>query len=202
MKCPDCEGRIALGQQRCPDCGRNLQDIDVESLQKKAAVKKRRLVLSVSLSIVLAVGGLVTQNYIQDQREKREAQELVKQVLEEQKRQLAAEAAEKKRLEEEKNDYSWVPKGFDKFSVNYNLAYKTIGYDAADCYSNCWGFLIVSKHYCNSIRVEANIQRNGIVLDSGSDYASQIPAQTQVVMRITSSADLPWNAFVTEVTCT
>ena len=110
-------------------------------------------------------------------------------------------AAEVKRIQAERADYSWVPSGFYKFSMNNNMAWKKIGYDAADCYSNCLGLQVVSRDYCSSMRIEANFTRNGAIVDSSSDYASNIPAGTPTVMKLVTSVDGTSTDF-TEAKCT
>jgi hypothetical protein len=202
MKCPDCDGKVKFQQANCQDCGRSLHDLDFERLQRETNQKKKKVIIASSLAILLLVGGVATKGVIDDRREKQLAIELAEIARVEAKAAIEAERAERARELAERNDYSWVPSGFTKFSVNNNMAYKTISYDAADCYSQCWGFLAISRDYCSSIRIEANITRKDVILDSSSDSESNIPAQTRVIMKITSSADLPWSASVTEATCT
>lgn len=202
MKCPKCESKIQEVDTICNQCGNSLEGINFQLLRSKEVRAKRRLVFLILCSIALVIGGLTAKNYLDTQQEKRIAKELAAKAAEQLRVEEEARQMELKRIETEKNDYSWVPKGFTKFSVNYNLAYKSISYDAADCYSNCWGFVVVSKNYCSTIKVSANIERGNTILDTDSDYASGVPSGTRAIMRITSSADLPWNASVTEATCT
>lgn len=202
MKCPDCDGRVKYKQANCRDCGRSLMDLDFDRLQSEMNEKKKKVIIASFLAVVLLVGGVITKGFVDDRREKQVAMEMAE--LAEIEAQAAIKAAQEERARDlaERNDYSWVPSGFTKFSVNNNIAYKTISYDAADCYSQCWGFIAISRDYCSSIRIEANITRGDVILDSSSDSESNIPAQTRVIMKLTSSADLPWSASVTEATCT
>lgn len=202
MKCPDCDGKIKIGLTNCPDCGRSLANLDLVQLKSDSDKKMKKILVLIAAVAIFMTGGVATKMYVDDQRDKQVALEQAQKAAEELRLAQEAEEAERKRIEEEKQDYSWVPDGFTKFEVNYNLAYKTIGYDAADCFSNCWGFVAISRDYCSTIQIEANIQRNGVILDTDSDFASGVPAGTRVVMRITSSASLPWSAFVTKATCT
>lgn len=202
MKCPDCDGRIKFQQTNCQDCGRNLGDLDFEQLQNVALQKKRKIVIAILAGSIFLGGGVLAKGILDDRREKQIAVALAEEAKAQAKAALEAEKLARAREISERNDYSWVPSGFRKFSVNNNMAYKTISYDAADCYSNCWGFTVISRDYCSTIRVEANIVRGDVILDTGSDSASEIPARTRAIMRITSSADLPWSASITEASCT
>lgn len=159
---------------------------------------KKRILIGVGI-LILAISGSAFANYQSEQAAK-EAR--VQAAMERAKKEAAELAAEAKRIQAERDDYSWVPAGFRKFSMNNNMAYKGISYDAANCYSNCFGMQVVSRDYCSSISIEANIDRNGVILDTDSDYASGIPAGTRTVMKITSSADLPWVVMFTKAECT
>ena len=177
-------------------------DLDFDRLQSEMNQRKKKLIIASFLVVVLLVSGTLTKSFIDDRREKRVAMELAELAKVEAQAAIEAERAERARDLAERNDYSWVPSGFSKFRVNNNMAYKTIGYDAADCYSQCWGFIAISRDYCSTLRIEANITRGDVILDSSSDSESNTPAQTRVILKITSSADLPWSASVTEATCT
>ena len=159
---------------------------------------KKRILISVGI-LVLAIAGITFANF---QSEKAAKEARVEAAAERIKQEAAELAAEVKRIQAERADYSWVPSGFSKFSMNNNLAYKGISYDAADCYSTCFGMQVVSRDYCSSISIEANIDRNGVIVDTDSDYASGIPAGTRTIMKITSSASLPWVARFTKAECT
>jgi hypothetical protein len=71
--------------------------------------------------------------------------------------------------------------------MNANMAWKKIGYDAADCYGQCLGMEVVSRDYCSSISIEANVVKNGVIRESNSDYASNIPAGTRTIMKMAGS---------------
>jgi hypothetical protein len=159
---------------------------------------KKRILIGVVV-LVLAIAGATFANF---QSEKAAKEARIEAAAERVKKEAAELAAEVKRIQEEKADYSWVPSGFNKFSMNNNMAWKKIGYDAADCYSNCLGMQVVSRDYCSSISISANIERNNVIVDTSSDYASGIPAGTRTVMKIVSSASLPWSAIFTKAECT
>jgi len=159
---------------------------------------KKRILIGVGI-LVLAIAGTTFAN-VQSEKAAKEAR--VQAAVERAEKEAAELAAEAKRIQAERADYSWVPSGFSKFPVNNNLAYKGISYDAADCYSNCFGMQVVSRDYCSSLSIEANIERNNVILDSDSDYASGISAGTRTIMKITSSASLPWSVIFTEAKCT
>jgi hypothetical protein len=159
---------------------------------------KKRILIGVGV-LVLAIAGTTFANF---QSEKAAKEARVQAAAERIKQEAAELAAEVKRIQAEREDYSWVPSGFNKFSMNNNMAWKKIGYDAADCYSNCLGMQVVSRDYCSSISISANIVRNDVIVDTGSDYASGIPAGTRTIMKIVSSASLPWSAVFTKAECT
>jgi len=159
---------------------------------------KKRILIGVGI-LVLAIAGTTFAN-VQSENAAKEAR--VQAAVERAEKEAAELAAEAKRIQAERADYSWVPSGFSKFSMNNNLAYKGISYDAADCYSTCFGMQVVSRDYCSSISIEANIDRNGVIVDTDSDYASGIPAGTRTIMKITSSASLPWVVRFTKAECT
>lgn len=158
---------------------------------------KKRILIGVGI-LVLAIAGTTFAN-VQSEKAAKEAR--VQAAVERAEKEAAELAAEAKRIRDERADYSWVPSGFNKFSMNNNMAYKKIGYDAADCYSNCVGLLVVSRDYCSSIQLEAQFSRNGAIVDSDSDYASNIPAGTSTVMKVVTSVDGTTYLF-TEAKCT
>lgn len=159
---------------------------------------KKRILIGVGI-LALAITGTTFAN-VQSEKAAKEAR--VQAAVERAEKEAAELAAEAKRIRDERADYSWVPSGFNKFGLNNNMAYKKIGYDAAGCYSTCFGFQVVSRDYCTSISIEANILRNGVILDTDSDYASNIPAGTRTVMKIVSSAASSWTASFTKAECT
>ena len=159
---------------------------------------KKRILIGVGV-LVLAIVGSTFANF---QSEKAAKEARVQAAVERAEKEAAELAAEAKRNRVERDDYSWVPSGFSKFSMNNNLAYKGISYEAADCYSTCFGMQVVSRDYCSSISIEANIDRNGVIVDTDSDYASGIPAGTRTIMKITSSASIPWVVRFTKAECT
>jgi hypothetical protein len=158
---------------------------------------KKRILIGVGI-LVLAIAGTTFANF---QSEKAAKEARVQAAVERAEKEAAELAAEVKRIQAERADYSWVPSGFNKFSMNNNMAWKRIGYDAANCYSNCLGMQVVSRDYCSSIQIEANFTRNGAIVDSDSDYASNIPAGTPTVMKLVTSAD-GTNTNFTEAKCT
>jgi len=158
---------------------------------------KKRILIGVGI-LVLAIAGTTFTN-VQSEKAAKEAR--VQAAVERAEKEAAELAAEAKRIQAERTDYSWVPSGYNKFSVNYNMAWKRIGYDAADCYSSCLGMQVVSRDYCSSIQLEANFTRNGAIVDSDSDYASNIPAGTPTVMKLVTSAEGTSTEF-TKAECT
>ena len=165
---------------------------------KPGFFSKKRVLIVVGV-LALAIAGTTFAN-IQSEKAAEEAR--VQAAVERAEKEAAELAAEVKRIQAERADYSWVPSGFSKFSMNSNMAYKGISYDAANCYSSCFVMQVISRDYCSSISIEANIERNSVILDTDSDYASGIPARTRTVMKITSSADLPWVVRFTKADCT
>jgi hypothetical protein len=202
MKCPDCDGKIKIGLTNCPDCGRSLGNLDLAQLKSDSDMRKKKILSLIATVAILMSGGVATKIYLNDQRDKRIAIEQAEKAKEELRLAQEAEEEERRRLQEEKEDYSWVPSGYSKFALNYNMAWKKIGYDAADCYSWCLGMQVVSRDYCSSIQLEANFVRNGVILDSASDFASDIPAGTPRIMKLVTSIEGATNTVFTEVRCT
>jgi len=158
---------------------------------------KKRILIGVGI-LVLVIAGTIFANF---QSEKAAKEARVQAIAKRAAKDAAELAVEVKRIQAERADYSWVPSGFSKFSMNNNMAWKRISYDAADCYSQCLGMQVVSRDYCSSIQLEANFTRNGAIVDSGSDYASNIPAGTRTVMKLVTSAEGTSTEF-TEAKCT
>jgi hypothetical protein len=144
---------------------------------------KKRILIGVGI-LVLAIAGTTFAN-VQSEKAAKEAR--VQAAVERAEKEAAELAAEAKRIQDERADYSWVPSGYSKFPMNNNLAWKKIGYDAADCYGDCLGMLVISRDYCDSIRIEGNTVKGGVVLESNSDFASDIPAKTPTIMKLAGS---------------
>jgi hypothetical protein len=144
---------------------------------------KKRIFIGVGV-LVLAIAGSLFANFLS---EKAADEARAKAAIERAEKEAAEIAAEAKRIAAERADYSWVPSGYNKFSMNNNMAWKKIGYDAADCYGDCLGMLVISRDSCDSIRIEGNTVRNGVILESNSDFASDIPARTPTIMKLAGS---------------
>jgi hypothetical protein len=144
---------------------------------------KKRILIGVGI-LVLAIAGTTFANF---QSEKAAKEARVQAAVERAEKEAAELAAEAKRIQDERTDYSWVPSGYSKFAMNSNMAWKKIGYDAADCYGDCLGMLVISRDYCDSIQIEGNTVRNGVILESNSDFASDIPAKTPTIMKMAGS---------------
>jgi hypothetical protein len=157
---------------------------------------KKRILIGVGI-LVLVIAGTTFANF---QSEKAAKEARVEAAAERVKQEAAELAAEVKRIQAERADYTWVPSGFNKFSMNNNMAWKKIGYDAADCYGQCLGMEVVSRDYCSSIRIEGNVVKNGVILESNSDYASNIPAGTRTIMKMAGS--FSGTVIFTEAKCT
>ena len=157
---------------------------------------KKRILIGVGI-LVLAIAGTTFAN-VQSEKAAKEAR--AQAAVERAEKEAAELAAEARRIQAERTDYSWVPSGFNKFSINNNMAYKKIGYDAADCYGDCFGMQVVSRDYCSSITIEANVVKNGVIVETNTDYASNIPAGTPTIMKMAGSfsGTLSW----TKVECT
>jgi hypothetical protein len=148
--------------------------------------KSKEISFSLGVGIlVLAIAGTTFANF---QSEKAAKEARVQAAVERAEKEAAELAAEAKRIRDERADYSWVPSGYNKFAMNNNMAWKKIGYDAANCYGDwCLGLLVISRDYCDSIRIEGNTVRNGVILESNSDFASDIPAKTPTIMKMAGS---------------
>jgi hypothetical protein len=163
---------------------------------KPGFISKKRVLIVVGV-LALAIAGTTFANY---QSEKAAEEARVQAAVERAEKEAAELAAEVKRIQAERADYSWVPSGFNKFSVNNNMAYKGISYEAADCYGKCFGMLVVSRDYCSSITIEANVVKNGVILETNRDYASNIPAGTRTIMKMAGS--FLGNLTFTKAECT
>jgi hypothetical protein len=157
---------------------------------------KKRILIGVGI-LVLAIAGTTFANF---QSEKAAKEARVQAAVERAEKEAAELAAEAKRIQAEEADYSWVPSGFKKFSMNNNMAWKKIGYDAADCYGQCLGMLVISRDSCDSIRIEANVVKGGVIRESNSDFASDIPAGTPTIMKMAGS--FSGNVQFTKAECT
>lgn len=202
MKCPFCDAKLKPFQESCRDCGAALDGVDFEKLVAESKSKRKKVIILSLVFLLLISGGIGVKSFVDQKNTKRVANELYKAAVIQMEldEKLAAEKTAQERRE--RDDYSWVPKGFTKFSVNYNLAYRGVSYDAANCYTTCFGFQLISKEYCSSARVEADIKRNGVRLDSVSDSAQSVSPQERVIMAMQSSFDSPWNVYFTSATCT
>jgi hypothetical protein len=89
---------------------------------------KKRILIGVGI-LVLAIAGTTFAN-VQSEKAAKEAR--VQAAVERAEKEAAELAAETKRIQAERADYSWVPSGFTKFALNNNIAWKRIGFDAAD----------------------------------------------------------------------
>jgi hypothetical protein len=150
---------------------------------KPGIFSKKHILIGVGI-LVLAIAGTTFANF---QSEKAAKAARVQAAAERAEKAAAELVAETKRIQAERTDYSWVPSGYSKFPMNYNLAWKKIGYDAADCYGDCLGMLVISRDYCDSIRIEGNTVKGGVVLESNSDFASNVPAKTPTIMKLAGS---------------
>lgn len=195
MKCPACGSKVNGIDGTCRACGNDLSQLDlsVGYAKKKKLIIKVAAILSIFLLLLMTL--IIVKNHVDSNNRKAAALAQAKVAAEELR-------AENIRIEKERLDYSWVPKGYYKFSQDYNLAWKSIGYDAANCYETCWGIRIKSNEYCSSLTVKTNIERSGTILDHTSDTAYDISPDKQVIMKFQSSFDTPWNAVVTEISCT
>lgn len=209
MQCPFCFKETTQGAF-CIECGRSLaqqpaspayppapptytQPIQPAYYPEPAGRNTTKIVIAVLLVALITggVGGGVGY-YIKVQNEKAEAAA-----------QAAAEAAayqaELDAIEAERNDYSWVPDGYQKFEVNYNMAYKKGSFD--DCWDICFPMRVVSKYYCSSVYITADIETNGgSYLESTSDYASDLSPGYYVSMEMETSYSNSQVNF-TDATC-
>lgn len=204
MKCPECDGKIGINDSHCHDCGKDLSVLDLVSLQRDSIEKKKRMITIILSVAILISGGVASKIYFNAQTEKRIQKEEAQRALEELRLAQEAEKAEQERIEAEKNDYSWVPKGFEKFSQNYNVAYKQIGYDAANCYlERCLGMVVVTRDFCSTLSIEGNFVRKSdeTLVDRDSDYAYDVTSGQRVVMKLETSQEAPNYIRFTEVRC-
>jgi hypothetical protein len=195
MKCPACGSKVNGVDVSCRACGMDLSQLNLlaDYTNKKKFILKIVAIASVVMLVIASL--IIVKGHIDSNNRKAAALAEARVAAEE----LRAENA---RIQKEKADYSWVPKGYYKFTQDYNLAWKTIGYDAANCYETCWGVRIKANEYCSSLTIKTNIERNGTILDYTSDTAYDVSPEKQVIMKFQSSFDTPWNAVVTDISCT
>jgi hypothetical protein len=202
MKCPFCDGKIKVDYLKCLECGRGFAGLDLLDLKSKADASRKKLITACAIVLILILGISVAKVTLDKRHQAEIRQELAREAAAELK--LAAENArlEEERLAKERADYSWVPKGYSKFYLNANVAYKRISYESADCYQDwCFGMMVVSKDYCRSLKIEANLLNNGVLVDDASDYKTNVGARQKVVMKLGSGRDWDETQW-TEVDCT
>lgn len=183
MQCPFCFKETSQGAF-CIECGRSLvqqpvaptypplpptyqQPIQPAYYAEPPKSDRTKLVIAILL-VALVTGGVGggVGYYIKVQNEKAEAAALAA-------AEAAAYQAELDAIEAERNDYSWVPEGYEKFDVNYNMAYKKGSFD--DCWDICFPMRVVSKYYCSSVYIAADVEtQGGSFLETTSDYASDL----------------------------
>jgi hypothetical protein len=202
MKCPYCDGKIKVDYLKCLECGRSLSDLDLVSLKLKSDASRKKLLTLIIVISCLILGILVAKVALDKRQQTEIRQELANQAAEQM--MLDAENArlERERIEKERADYSWVPQGYNKFYLNPNVAYKKTSYEAADCYQDwCFGMIVVSKEYCRSLRVEANLLKNGVLVDDASDYKTNVGASQKVIMKLGSGRNWDETQW-TRIDCT
>lgn len=202
MKCPFCDGKIKVDFLKCLECGRSLTGLDLVDLKSRADASRRKLITASAIVFILILGISVTKVTLDKRHQAEIRQELAREAAAELKRIAENARLEEERLARERADYSWVPKGYYKFSLNPNVAYKRISYDSADCYQDwCFGMMVVSRDYCRTLEIEANLLNNGILVDDASDYKTNVGPRQKVVMKLGSGQDWDDTQW-TEVNCT
>ena len=152
----------------------------IESNKPSKFTKNQKIAAIVVVLILLVTSGSFGFNKYSEIQEKNR-------VAAEAKAQADAEAAA---LQAEIDEYaaavkdnSWVPKGFTKFSLNPYMAYRKNN-SSCGSYGSCFPFDLVTSKYCDSIFIEANSGKNGIVYDYSNDSANGISAGTIVKMKL------------------
>lgn len=202
LKCPECSSKISVNHSRCKECGKDLGDVDLQNLKQIADKKTRKIFLVSIIFLALIFGGVSFKVYFNNQANEEHDAEIHRVALEEVKHAREEAKLEQERIATELADFSWVPKSFTKFSLNSNVAYERISYEAADCYQDwCFGMMVVSRDYCTTLSISANLLRNDVLLDEDSDYRQSVYAGQKVVMKLGSSQQ--WDSTLwTEVKCT
>lgn len=205
MQCPHCHQETVQGAF-CTLCGRSLaQPVAPASFQvpptaptfqpayfppqHQQSNNPTKLIVAI-LALVLITGGAGygVAHYIKVQNEKKAAAA------------AAAEyQAELDAIQAEKDDYSWVPEGYEKFDINYNLAYKKSSYD--NCWDTCYPFRVVSKYACSYLYVEGDIEQDGITIDWTNDTEYDVEPGYYYEMTMESAWDAPWTVTFTEANC-
>jgi hypothetical protein len=167
----------------------------------QAQSQPRKLIIFVATFLVLALGitfGVTNFNEIQAQNRIIAAEEAQQAQQDSIQAQRDAEAAEQARIEA---DNAWVPSGYEKFSLNPNLAYKT-DHRGCSTFGGCLTFIVVTKTYCSSIYIAGNsVTNSGVVDDWTNDTAQGISPGTKVQMKLQFTTSSSGTVSFTDVNC-
>ena len=201
MNCQRCGTLLNPGSSFCTNCGAGVSNTQQFSPQyqthyapmsPKSNKKTIIIVASVIVSLIAATGiGIGIKVKMDNDRKAAEAAAA-----------QAAYEAEQAEIERQRNDYSWVPSGWSKFDLDYNLAYTGADYEDADCWGDrCWSIQVISHQYCSSLTIYMEFLSDGVSFDTDSDSVYSVAPGDRFYMAFNTLYDIDSRANVTDIYC-
>ena len=201
MTCQRCGTQLNPNSSFCTNCGAGASNAtpfqpQYQAQYLPAAPKRNKKTIIIVASVIIgliAATGIGIGMKVKMENDRRAAEAAAAQ---------AAYEAEQAEIERQRNDYSWVPSGYVKFSEDYNLAYKGVGYEGAGCWNeSCWGIRVVSNEYCSILSIDVDMDRYGTYIDSDTDVVYDVSPGDSFIMKFETYYSVPWDATVTDIYC-